>query len=119
MKLPKLPIGPALGIIVVIYLSFILVGAVRRNYGLQTQINTLQSSITALQSKNQELQYEVAYYATPEFQEKEARAKLGLQAPGEGVIILPKQKAAPVETDAQKKAKQQSNWQQWWSFLFG
>ncbi len=112
-------IGPILGIIAAIYLSVILTQAVTRNYDLQQQVGNLEADITKLENTNQELQYQAAYYKTDAYKEKEARAKLGLQAPGENVIVLPADKPAPEPTEAEKKAKQKPNWQQWKEFLFG
>ncbi len=119
MNVRRLPIGPILGLAVAVYLSFLLIDTVKKNYDLKQQIGDLQADITTLETENQELKYQTAYYQTDAFKEKEARAKLGLQAPGENVIILPKQQTAPEETEAQKKAKKKSNLQQWKEFLFG
>ncbi len=118
--LPKrrLPIGPILGLIVAIYLSVLLIETVKRNYDLKQQISQMETDIQTLKTQNDELKYQTAYYQTEAFKEKEARAKLGLQAPGESVIYLPKQQTA-ADSDAQKKAKGKSNLQQWKEFLFG
>jgi cell division protein FtsB len=117
----KLKRGNALsivGIALVVYLGFLVFQVVKKNYELSTQINTLGDQINQLTDQKDELNYKVQYYQTDSFKEKEARAKLGLQAPGEGVIILPPQTATTQANDAASKPKP-ANFHQWWSFLFG
>ena len=106
-----------LGLAAAFYLAVVLFQVVRRNYELNKQVNALNTQILSLQDEKDELNYKIQYYQTESYKEKEARAKLGLQAPGEGVIILPK-KAATSATNAKPTANK-SNWQQWMEFLFG
>lgn len=100
-----------------LYLALSLFGTVRRNYELQREITQLEQSNKALEQSNQDLKYQIAYFQTDLFKDKAARAKLGLQAPGENVLILPKQPAPEVET-ASKQPKR-SNFAQWIDFLRG
>jgi cell division protein FtsL len=123
-NLRKIPAGTILGVLVAIYVAFYLVQTVRHNYQLQQQIASQKQQITSLQSSNQTLKYQIQYYSTDDYKEKEARAKLGLQAPGEGVIILPNSGGSEddsvLPTPAQPKAAPKlSNWQQWINFLEG
>jgi cell division protein FtsB len=107
------------GLVVVIYLLALLVQTVKRNNDLREQVSTLESSIARLDSDRETLAYKLRYYSTDDFREKEARAKLGLQMPGESLIILPP--AAPVvatET-APARAVHRSNLAAWWAFLRG
>lgn len=103
--------------ILAMYLAVSLFTTVRHNYDLQKQISDLEKSNQELEQSNQNLQYQIAYFNTESFKDKEARAKLGLQAPGESVIILPKK--APVAVAAKKAKPPKSNWQQWMDFLRG
>ncbi len=109
-----------LGLIFSVYLFGNLISTVRRNYDLKLQIATVEQENAVLKAQNDQLRYQITYYQTPEFAEKEARAKLGLQQPGENVIILPgtqaKSQQAPV---SMPKPAPQSNFRQWLSFLFG
>jgi cell division protein FtsB len=108
-----------IGLLLVVYLGFLVFQVVQKNYQLNKQINSLSNQISQLENLKDELSYQVQYYKTDSFKEKEARAKFGLMAPGEGVIILPKQQSAPgVNTSAAAK-KKVSNPRQWWQFLFG
>lgn len=100
-----------------LYLAFALFGTIRRNYELQQQISTIEQSNKALAQSNLELQYQIAYYQTDLYKDKAARAKLGLQAPGESVIVLPKK---PDSKQVASTTKQQrSNFAQWIDFLRG
>ena len=100
-----------------IYLAFSLFGTIRRNYQLQREIAKIEDNNQQLEQSNLELQYQIAYFQTELYKDKAARAKLGLQAPGESVIILPKKE----ETKAVAKASkpQRSNFAQWIDFLRG
>ena len=108
------------GLIIVVYLIVVLAQTVVRNYNLQKQIDTLSSQIVTLGDQRDELMYNLQFYQTNSFQEREARAKLGLQKPGESVIIL----AHPSDIAAQQAATKpkppaKSNFAQWLDFLRG
>ncbi|HUC86989.1 MAG TPA: septum formation initiator family protein [Candidatus Saccharimonadales bacterium] len=122
-NLRKIPAGTILGVLVAVYVAFYLVQTVQHNYQLQKQITGQKQQIANLQSANQTLQYQIDYYNTDDYKEKEARAKLGLQAPGEGVVILPgsgneDDSVLPTPPKA-KAAPKASDWQQWIDFLEG
>ncbi len=109
-----------IGLVVVIYLVALLVQTVKRNNDLRGQISSLQASITELDNERQDLAYKINYYNTDDFREKEARAKLGLQMPGESVIILPPvNTSATAGTAAATAVRSQPNPTQWWNFLRG
>ncbi len=100
-----------------IYLAFSLFVTIRRNYELQQQIAKIEQNNKALEQSNLELQYQIAYFQTELYKDKAARAKLGLQAPGESVIILPKKEEAKQVTTSTKPKR--SNFAQWVDFLRG
>ena len=122
-RLRKVPVGTLFGALVAAYIAFYLVQTVRHNYQLQQQISSQQQQIAALQNNNQTLNYQIQYYNTDDYKEKEARAKLGLQAPGEGVVILPHsgndQSTIGPSSSKPTPAPKVSNWQQWLNFLAG
>ena len=116
----KLPYGSILGLAAALYIAVYLVGTIKHNYDLQKEISILQQQIANLQVDNQQLKYKIQYYNTDSYKEKEARARLGLQAPGEGVIILPRQNdTANIQHASPSKSKPKSNLRQWADFLFG
>lgn len=100
-----------------LYLAVALFGTIRRNYELQQQIAKIEENNKALEQSNLELQYQIAYYQTDLYKDKAARAKLGLQAPGESVLILPKKPEAK-QAEVASKTKR-SNFAQWIDFLRG
>ena len=113
----KTTIANALLTILGVYLAFSLFGTIRRNYQLQREIAQVEESNKQLEQSNLELQYQIAYFQTELYKDKAARAKLGLQAPGESVIILPKkEEAKQVAKDTKQK---RSNFAQWIDFLRG
>lgn len=115
-----------LAIAFILYGGISTVNVIGRNFKLQQQVDQLMSEIDVLQLRNQELEFEIAYFGTDAFIDKEARDKLGLKAPGERTIIisdkipsatknLAHQKPAP-KTFTQRSL---NNFDQWLYFLFG
>lgn len=127
MKLPEFRLTGTnvfnvLGALVILYLFIMLGQTIKNNYGLGQQISQLKSQISLLQEQKKELSYDIAYYNTSAYQDREARAELGLQAPGESVIIIPNDSPAPTPTQnttspTHKTTK--SNPSQWVDFLSG
>ena len=110
----------AVGVIVIIYLMLTLGQTVKRNYTLGKQIEQLNAQITLLQVQKDQLSYGIQYYNTDSFRDREARSKLGLQLPGESVVIIPR--ASPTTAplaDPGKAAAKRSNQAQWFDFLRG
>jgi cell division protein FtsB len=108
------------GAVVVIYLVVVLGETIKRNYDLGGQIDGMKAQMSLLQEQNNQLSYNIQYYKTSSYQDKEARSQLGLQLPGEHVIIIPNDTPEPAPTItpvASQPAK--SNFQQWLSFLGG
>ena len=108
------------GVAMVVYLVVVLAQTVVHNYDLQKRIDALNSQIVTLGDQRDELTYNLQFYQTGSFQEREARAKLGLQKPGESLIIL----AHPSDIVAQQTATKpkppaKSNLAQWLDFLRG
>lgn len=109
------------GAAAIIYLVVILGQTITKNYTLNKQVSDLQEQITQLQDQKDTLAYNIEYYKTKSYQEREARAKLGLQMPDETVVILPAPKVAPtpVPESPTTAIKKKSNFAQWVDFLSG
>ena len=118
-RLTRVHYGAILGVIVALYIAVQLVQTIHHNYQLQQQITTLQGQLNDVQNQKDQLTYKIQYYQTDAYKEKEARAKLGLQQPGEGVVILPHKDEAQSGQSNQPKKAAVSHWQQWWNFLSG
>lgn len=111
-------------LLIIVYMSVATLQVISKNFKLQQEVDSLADEISFLHLKNQELEYKVAYYQTDSFADREARDKLGLQAPGEKVVIFP-DKVPPLTVSAasrqpNKPRVQQaiSNLEQWLYFLF-
>lgn len=117
--LTRANLGTLLGFIIGIYLLVILIGVIKRNHDLQTQISGLNNQIKQLDDQQAELKYEITYYQTDAFKEKEARAKLGLVSPGESVVLLPKDQTSSPQNTSASQPKPKSHIAQWFEFLFG
>jgi cell division protein FtsB len=116
-----------IGLGIIIYMFAILTNETGKNYNLRAKTDDLDNQINQLQSQIEELGYKVTYYQTSNYKEKVARDKLGMQKPGEQVVIV--QKADTVEQlqsteQVELKTKEQieaekPHWQQWREFLLG
>jgi len=96
--------------LVVVAIAWSGAKTVQNNYALQKQISTLkqQNAVLQLQNGNTELQNE--YYKTDQFLELSARQNLGLAAPGEQVMIVPKNVAMSyIDQDLAKSTSQPNN----------
>lgn len=113
----------AIAILIVIYLGISTVETVNRNWELQQKINRLQEENELIDLENEALGYDIEYYKTDEYLELAAKQDLGLRAPGEKVIVLPKsQKPTSDKSTAEPELtgleQAMENWQAWWNFLF-
>jgi cell division protein FtsB len=109
------------GAAVMVYLLVTLIQTIKQNYDLNAQSNQLKSEISLLKDQNDELSYNIQYYKTDSFKQREARSKLGLQLPDEHEVVLPEPtaKSAPAADAQTKTVKKRSNVQQWLDFLTG
>jgi len=126
MKVPRFQIiGSSVvnvvGGVVIVSLVVSLGQTVMRNYALGQQINGLKQDIVTLQDQKEALSYNIQYYKTDSYREREARSKLNLQLPGENVVIIPHASpaATPTPDSTTKAAASKSNFQQWFDFLGG
>jgi cell division protein FtsB len=125
MKLPKIKLTGNntlnfIGAVIVVYLVVVLAQTVQRNYALNKQIDSLKAENALMQTQKDQLAYSIQYYKTDSFRDREARSKLGLQLPGENVVIIPRVSPTPAPAAAQTAATaKRSNFQQWLAFLGG
>lgn len=113
--------------VIVLLISWSGVKSIQTNYGLQKQISRLtqENQLSNLQNTNLALQNE--YYNTPQYLEISARQNLGLSAPGETELLVPKSVAlahtvkqpsdVAVASEVPKQAFWQRNFQSWIDFF--
>lgn len=111
----------AAGVIVAFYLVVVLGQTIKHNYDLGQQINQLNTQVALLKVQNNQLSYQIKYYGTTSYQEREAHSQLNLENPGETEVVLPSTspEPTPAAQTTTTAAVKQSNWSQWLSFLTG
>lgn len=112
------------GLVILILIGVSLGKETYRKKQVQKEIENLQSQIKQLGQENGELNNFIAYFSTPQFQEKEAREKLNLQKDNEQMIILRKDLAAKNQSQPEKEPvpvaqdDRSPNWRKWLNFFF-
>lgn len=114
-------------VVVVLLISWSGVKSIQTNYELQKQISELQQQNGVQKLKNTNLGLENKYYETNSYQDLQARLNLGLAAPGEKEIIVPKAVALSYTVDppeqpatikpSDKQSTSQRNFQAWVNFF--
>ncbi len=123
-------IGLYLFALIVLAITWSGVKTLQTNYELQKQISTLkqQNEVLGLQNGNTELQNK--YFQTDQYLELAARQYFGLAAPGEKVMLIPKDVAmkyidqslspqSPSKNSANESSQFIKNFQAWRDFLLG
>ena len=119
--------------VIVLAIAWSGVKTVQNNYELQKQIAVLKQQNEVLQLYNQNTDLQSQFYGTDQYLELSARQNLGLAAPGETVLIVPKSVAMKYvdpslasaqtnpESDSSNKPKSKfaQNFQDWRDFLLG
>lgn len=92
---------------------------VMRRVEVENQISALKNDIHSLETKNEELSRLITYFQTPEFKEREARLRLGLQKQGENVVVIPDLAQGNTNTsDSAVPQEQLPNWKLWLNYFF-
>lgn len=115
--------------VIVLLVSWSTVSVIQTNYELQQQIARMEkeNEVHKLENENQKLRNE--YYKTDQYLELQARRLFGKAAPGETVVVVPKEialsKVSQVAKDQNKydtqephKPTYQKNFEAWMDFLF-
>ena len=110
-------------VVLIIYVAVATLNVIARNYQLQQQVDQLEQENEIIALENQQLEYQIMYYQTEAFVEKEARAKLNLQEPGERVIVFPdlvpeRQRPPEPEPEPEFAEEAANNFSEWAYFLF-
>lgn len=121
-------IGLMLFLVVLLLITWSGVKAIETNYGLQKEISKLEQQNAVRKLANQNAKLQNNYYNTPQYLELAAREHFGRAAPGETVLVVPRQVALANTVDLQptaeaqtkadkKKPGWQRNFQAWMDFF--
>ncbi|HVS78969.1 MAG TPA: septum formation initiator family protein [Candidatus Saccharimonadales bacterium] len=118
--------------IVVLAIAWSGAKTVQNNYNLQKQISALQQQNAVLSLQNQNASLQNQYYNTNQYLELSARQNLGLAAPGEKVLLVPRETAMKyIDTSLNQTSSSESqavtdtrptyvkNLEAWRDFLLG
>ncbi|MBI4434502.1 septum formation initiator family protein [Candidatus Uhrbacteria bacterium] len=89
----------------------------RRNM-VAKEIRAMQDEVTRLEQQRNRLSDLIRAAESPEFLEREARLRLGLQKPGESVLIVPEAAGGANESGASTSQEPPSNPRRWWRHIF-
>ena len=118
-------------VIIVLAITWSGVKAVQNNYELQKQITTLRQENEVIKLQNETAALQNRYLRTEQYLELSGRQNLGLAAPGEKVLLVPKEtamkyidpKLVPKEDTAESIANRgegiTQNIEDWRNFLLG
>ena len=93
-----------------------------RNWELAQTLERKRRELAVLQLEVETLELENAYYASDEYAELSARAKLNKKLPGETLVYLPKNSSSAKNKHLSTLASapvERSNLFEWLSFIFG
>lgn len=111
------------GIAVAVFISSSAFREAYRSRTIEKEVESLKQDAQRVQNDNKELSERIAYFETPQFQEKVAKEKLNLQNPEENVVVV----KPSVKQIEQKSADQVAvaddgqdvpNYRKWWDFFF-
>lgn len=118
-----------------IVLVFLLLGLVgvgvitwreyERGERIQKEIDLLRAEAEKIQQENQGLSGKIAYFSSPNFQEQEAKQKLGFRRQEEDVILVrPRTDLKEENTPSQEASYEEQgidsivpNYQKWWKLF--
>jgi len=109
------------GVAMLVLVSIALSKEVVRRYAVNREINQLKKDVEDLEKRNAELSDLIQYVNTEDFQEKEARTKLGMAKPGEKVVVIPdvpEQQPEEGTINTPANLEEMSNPQRWWNYFF-
>ena len=81
------------------------------------QLKEAQLVLDKARVVNEELKIKLNVVQSQEYQEKEARERLGYGKPGEVVVVLPAQALSSKSENL--NSKQEPNWKKWWRLYIG
>ena len=117
----KIISSKALTYLLILFLFFGLVSLgreINRRLVLKKEFFNLENQINLLEIENQQIVKEIEQMQTDYFKERQARLKLGLQKPGEQVVVIQDNESSETESKIKYLGKKISNFRFWWSYFF-
>jgi cell division protein FtsB len=105
--------------VIVLAITWSGVKTVQHNYDLQKKISELKQQNTVIDLQNQNTNLQNKYLQTDEYLELAARQNLGLAAPGEKVLIVPKNGQQNNSNPPDNRSRYVKNIEAWRDFLIG
>ena len=99
-----------------------------RNERIEHEVTLLQNEAEKIQRENETLSEKINYFSTTDFQEQEAKEKLGMKKEHEEVIVIKERPEEGNDLLAKKDQPQMTavvrdenipNYRKWWAFFFG
>ncbi len=81
-------------------------------------ISQAQQELGKVQKRNQDLKSKLSLVNKPQFVEEQARNKLFLVKPGEGIIVIPSQYLQASSSATPAPPDIRPNWKKWWDVFF-
>ena len=90
-----------------------------KRYQINREVENLKAAIAKEEAANRELAGLIEYLGTDFFAEEEGRLKLGLQKPGEQVVVVPEMSGTLARlAEKEYNEKEPSNPRKWWNYFF-
>ncbi|HZE87247.1 MAG TPA: septum formation initiator family protein [Methylomirabilota bacterium] len=105
---------------IIIASFFVINGLIHSIYTLlqkNSLVTQAKQELVREKKKNKQLKNQLHVAKRPQFVEEEARNKLFLAKPGEGVIVIASD-ALMASTSGAKNQDLRPNWQKWWTLFF-
>jgi len=124
-------IGLYIFAVIVLAITWSTARTIQSNYQLQKQVSVLRQQNEVLQLQNQNTDLQNRYFSTDQYLDLAARQNLGLAAPGEKVLLVPKavalkyvdtnlvQTASSETVNVDTRSKYVKNIEDWRDFLLG
>ncbi len=100
-------LGQIIFVVVLLLVSWSTTKAIQTNYELQKTVAEKQKQNELQKLRNENLKLKNEYLQTDEYLELTARKQLGLAAPGEKLVIIPKETALKYVTETSFKSEEQ------------
>jgi cell division protein FtsB len=118
-----MPVKKIVFFVFIIFSLFIINDFLHSIYSLWQKSDLLdraKRTLSTEKKKNIELKNQLKFVTQPQFIEEEARNKLFLVKPGEGIVVVaPTDYLQASDSTTVKPIDTRSNWRQWWETFFG